>query len=262
VTATIDLNADVGEVDDPGKLESALFAIVTSVNIATGAHAGNPMVMDAAVVRAAALGVRIGAHPSYPDRAGFGRSPVEMAPERLRVELLAQLGALEAIARSHAQQMGHVKPHGALYHRVVTDTDCAAVVADVLRSFPGTRLVVPAGIRQSAGAGNAATTAARVAGIGILVEAFVDRAYKPDATLVDRSEPGALLTDPEAAAEQAMSIATRGGVRAIDGTWVDLEAETLCLHGDTPDAPAIGRTVRSALEDAGVTVTAPRARGS
>jgi len=250
VRTTIDLNADVGEVDDPRRLESTLFEIVTSVNIATGAHAGNPAVMDAAVARAADLGVRIGGHPSYPDRAGFGRRAVEMQPERLRAELLAQLGALDAIARARRQRMRHVKPHGALYHRMTTDAECARAIADVVRSFPGSVLVVPAGADATA------ITAAVEAGVSTVAEAFADRGYKPDATLVDRRDPGAVLTDPAAAAEQAVSIATRHRVRATDGTWIPLRAQTLCLHGDTPDAPALGRAVRAALEDAGVMVAA------
>jgi 5-oxoprolinase (ATP-hydrolysing) subunit A len=251
VDGFVDLNADVGEVDDPAELETALLEIVTSANIATGAHAGNPAVMSAAVRSAADNGVRVGAHPSYPDRAGFGRRAFQMSPEALRAELLAQVGALDAIARDQGQSLLHVKPHGALYHRANSDEDCARLLAEVVGRFDGAALVAPAGSETFSSASSGA------AGIPILFEAFCDRGYRPDGRLVARGEDGDLVTDPRRAGEQAVSIATRGQVRAVDGSWLNLRADTICLHGDTPGAAQIGIAVREALERAGVVIRAP-----
>jgi 5-oxoprolinase (ATP-hydrolysing) subunit A len=244
----IDLNADVGEVDDPYMLETDLLRLVTSANIATGAHAGNPSVMDAAVDFARRSGVRVGAHPSYPDRAGFGRSIVRMSAGALRAELLAQIGALDAIARANGARVLHIKPHGALYHEAVADEECARVVARVAAAFEGAALVVPAG---------SPSPFAEAAGVRTLGEAFADRGYRSDGRLVSRGEPGDLLTDPDVAARQAVSIARDGRVRAVDGSWLRVQAETICLHGDTPGAAEIGQAVRAALEDAGVRVGPP-----
>ncbi len=245
--ATIDLNADVGEVDDPAQLEIALLECVTSANIATGAHAGNPAVMDAAVTAARRLGVRVGAHPSYPDRAGFGRRVISMSHEALLVELIAQVRALDAIARAHGDRVHHLKPHGALYHQATTDLGCAKVVAAVAGHFPDVALVAPS---------CASLLDSSWVEVRTIAEAFADRAYRPDGSLVPRGESGDLLTDPGRAAEQAVSIATSHRVRATDGTWVEMTAETLCLHGDTPGAPSIAAAVRAALESAGVVVVA------
>jgi UPF0271 protein len=243
----IDLNADVGEVEDPELLEVELLRLVTSANIATGAHAGNPAVMDAAVEFASLHGVSVGAHPSYPDREGFGRTKIDLSPSDLRAHLLAQIGALYAISRARGVQMRHVKPHGALYHQAVADEQCARVVVEVVGQFPGTALFVPAGSPELEA----------TAKLRIVREAFCDRGYKPDGSLVPRGEIGDLLTDPEQAAEQAVSVATRHRVRANDDTWVGVQADSLCLHGDTPGAPAIGLAVRAALDKAGVRIAAP-----
>ncbi len=247
LATTVDLNADVGEVDDPAQLEMALLELVTSANIATGAHAGNPAVMDAAVVAALRLGVRVGAHPSYRDRAGFGRRVDGTPPNVLRAEMLAQIGALDSIARSHGSRVHHVKPHGALYHQVAEEEDCAKLLAGVVENFPGVGLVAPAG---------ASLIDAGWIAVRTIAEGFADRGYRSDGSLVPRGQQGDLLTDAAEAAEQAVSIATRRQVRATDGTWIPMMAETLCVHGDTPGAPAIALAVRSALESAGVRVEA------
>jgi len=244
----MDLNADVGEVDEPQLLEVALLEVVTSANVATGAHSGNPAVMDAAVSYAAGHGIAVGAHPSYPDRAGFGRRFVDLPAAILRAELIAQIGALDAIARAHGVPLRHVKPHGALYHRAVADEECARIVSEVVAMFPGASLVVPAGV---------AVPGASPGAVHTVPEAFCDRGYRPDGSLVARGEAGDLITDPEQAAEQAVSIASHERVRATDESWVAVHAQTLCLHGDTPGAPLIGAAVRAALEKAGVRVAAP-----
>jgi UPF0271 protein len=244
----IDLNADVGEVESPELLETGLLEIVTSANIATGAHAGNVEVMKAAVTYAATHGVALGAHPSYRDREGFGRRELQVAASDLRADLLLQVGALASIADAHALRLRHVKPHGALYHQVSADESCARTVEDVVAQLEGTALVVPSG---------SPLLGYPWVRVRLISEAFCDRGYRSDGTLVSRGEPGDLLTDPEQAAEQAVSIATQGRVVATDDTWVEVRADSLCMHGDTPGAPAIGVAVRSALEHAGVRVAAP-----
>jgi 5-oxoprolinase (ATP-hydrolysing) subunit A len=247
----IDLNADVGEVDDPDDLEVEMFRIITSANIATGGHAGNPEVMEAAVACASRLGVSVGAHPSYPDRDGFGRKVVSIEPEELREELTSQIRTLDEIARSHGLRLRHVKPHGALYHRMLGDPDTALVVAEVTAGLSAAVLVTPAG-----GIG-VLEKAVGLAGVRTIAEAFCDRGYRPDGSLVARGEVGDLLTDPSAAAAQAVSIAARHQVEAVDGTVFAIDAQTLCVHGDTPGAADIASAVKAALLGAGLKVESP-----
>lgn len=204
--------------------------------------------MRAAVASALRLGVRVVAHPSYPDRAGFGRRVTRMPPEALRSELLTQIGALDSIARSHGSRVHHVKPHGALYHQAVADEECAKLLSGVVQNFPDVALVAPAG---------APVHDAEWIRVRTISEAFADRGYRADGSLVPRGERGDLITDPGQAAEQAVSIATSHRVRTTNGTSVPMTAETLCLHGDTPGAAAIAAAVRAALEGAGVPVVAP-----
>ena len=244
----IDLNADVGEVEDPELLEVGVLQIVTSANIATGAHAGNPTVMDAAVRYATQRGISVGAHPSYPDRGGFGRRVIDIDPKDFRADLLAQIGALDAIANANGVRIRHVKPHGALYHQAAADDECARLVAEVVDHFDGAALVVPAG---------SPVLEAPWVELRMISEAFCDRGYRSDGSLVPRGEVGDLFAKPEQAAEQAVSIATEhratGGRRHVGGDTAD----SLCLHADTPGAPAISVAVRAALEEAGVRVAAP-----
>jgi 5-oxoprolinase (ATP-hydrolysing) subunit A len=203
--------------------------------------------MQAAVREAIRRGIRIGAHPSYPDRGGFGRRVIEISPEALRAELLAQIGTLDSIARDHGRRVEHVKPHGALYHRATVDEGCARLLAEVVSQFEGALLVAPAG---------SPALSAGWSGVRTLAEAFADRGYLPDGGLVGRGEVGDLVIEPERAAEQAVSIAADRRVLASDGSWLSLHADTICLHGDTPGAAEIGRAVRRALEAAGILVRA------
>jgi UPF0271 protein len=247
----IDLNADVGESygawimgDDEG-----LLPLVTSANIACGAHAGDPLVMARTVALAKRLGVVAGAHPGYPDRDGFGRRDLEMTAGELEASLLAQLGALSAIAGAAGVRLRHVKPHGALYNRAATDPALAETVARAVRDFSSELVLV--GL-----AGSALVAAGRAAGLPTAGEAFADRAYEADGTLRSRHLPGALHTDPEMVAAQAVAIARDGRVRTTDGSLVAVEADTICLHGDTPVAPSLARAVRVALAAAGIEVRA------
>jgi UPF0271 protein len=247
----VDLNADVGE----GMDDTALLPYLTSANVACGLHAGDPAVMDATVREALARGVRVGAHPGYPDRENFGRVRMEMSSEAIEGLVLYQIGALEGFVRSRGGRLTHVKPHGALYHAGAQSPDVArAIAAGVLRA--GTDLVV---VGQP---GSRLLTAAREAGLPVAAEAFADRRYRRDGTLVARGEAGALLTDPEEAAEQALHLARDGFVIAGDGSRVEVEADTICLHGDTPGAPEIARRVRERLRREGIGVSALEACAS
>lgn len=247
----MDLNADLGETVDgaPTADDAAMFALVTSASIACGGHAGDPGSMRAAVAGAAAAGVAVGAHPSYLDRAGFGRVRIAVDPVDLRRQVRDQLRAL---AEAGAD-VRYVKPHGALYHAASEDEPTAravaAAVAD-LSSELGRALPV-------LGLGGAIAQAAAEAGLPFRLEAFLDRGYEADGSLVPRGIPGALLDDPDVVAERAIRLATEGTVLAVSGEPVRSDAVSLCVHGDSPGAVAMARAVRSALDAAGIEVRAP-----
>lgn len=251
---TIDLNADVGESYGAWSMgdDAALLPLVTSANVACGAHAGDPVVMARTVALARRLGVAVGAHPGYPDRDGFGRRDLPMTAEELRASILAQLGALEAIARAAGVSLTHVKPHGALYNRAARDPELAGIVAAAVRAVSPSLALV--GL-----AGSALLTAGTAEGLPVIAEAFADRVYEADGALRSRRFPDSMHHDPAAAAEQARSIVLDGRVRAHDGTWVPVTAASLCVHGDTPGAPAIAAAVRTALTEAGIRIAAPGA---
>jgi UPF0271 protein len=247
---TIDLNADVGESFGPWPMgaDDELIPLVTSVNIACGAHAGDP----ATILRTAELAVRhdiaIGAHPGYPDLAGFGRRDLDMAPDELRATIVVQIGAVIAAARVAGGRVRHVKPHGAMYNRAARDLGMATTIATAVRDVDPALILV--GL-----SGSASVDAGRAAGLRVAEEAFADRRYEADGSLRSRRLDGALL-GPEAAAAQAASIARDGVVVTTDGSRLAVRADTICIHGDSPDAVAIARAVRSALEGAGITTAA------
>ncbi len=252
---SIDLNADVGESYGVWTMgdDAALLPLVTSANVACGAHAGDPLVMARTVALARRLDVAVGAHPGYPDRDGFGRRDLPMTAEELRASILAQLGALGAIAAASGATLHHVKPHGALYNRAARDPELADVVASAVRSV-SPRLVL-VGL-----AGSALLAAGIAEGLPVAAEAFADRVYEADGTLRPRRHPDSVHHDPSAAADQARSIVLDGRVRAHDGSWVAVHADTLCVHGDSPGAPAIAAAVRATLEEAGVRIAVPGVR--
>ena len=241
----VDLNADVGE----GMDDAALLPFLTSANVACGLHAGDPTVMDATVEQALAGGVRVGAHPGYPDRENFGRIRMDLPAAAIERLVLYQIAALDGFVRSRGARLTHVKPHGALYHAAAQSWDVArAIAAGVKRA--GADLVV---VGQP---GTKVLAAAREAGLPSAAEAFADRRYRSDGTLVPRTEPGALLTDPEEAAAQALSLARDRFVLAQDGSRIAVEADTICVHGDTPGAPEIARRIRERFRREGIAVSA------
>lgn len=245
----IDLNADVGESLGPWSMgdDARLIPLVSSVNVACGGHAGDPLTIERTVRLAAGHGVAVGAHPGYPDLVGFGRRDLDMTAEDLEASVMYQVGAVAVFARAAGVPLRHVKAHGALYNRAARDPAVAASIARaVRRAAPDSVLV---GL-----AGSVMLEAGREEGLAVAAEAFADRAYEPDGSLRSRRLDGALLGRPEEAAAQAVSIARDGLARTREGRAVAVRAETLCVHGDTPGAPEIAAAVRAALESAGIVV--------
>ncbi len=249
---SIDLNADVGEASDPEGVERerAVLALVTSANIACGGHAGDEASMTATVAAALAHSVRVGAHPSYPDRPGFGREPMDIDRGDLGTSLCDQLRSLQAVCQAAGTTIESVKPHGALYEEVGKGGAVYETLRDAVRDVCGssTPLVLPSGCRAMAMVLRDDMPARE--------EGFCDRAYRSDGGLVPRSEPGAVLTDPEEAARQALSLA-RGALAAADGSILTLWVDTLCIHGDSPGAAATATAVRRTLAGAHIGVAAP-----
>jgi UPF0271 protein len=245
----IDLNCDMGESYGRYSLGSdeALMPHITSANVACGYHASDPLVMDRTVRLAVEHGVAIGAHPGYPDLQGFGRRDMALGPDEVQAMTLYQIGALAAFARACGSDLAHVKPHGALYNQAARELDLARAIVRAVSSFSRDLIIV--GLANSE-----IVTAAEVAGQPVAREAFADRAYEAGGALRSRRLPGAVLTDPDQAAQQALSIARDGFVTAYTGEPVPVQADTLCVHGDTPTALPIVQAIRHALGAAGVRV--------
>ena len=249
---SIDINSDLGEGagHDP-----EIMRFVTSANVACGGHAGDESTMRATVELAMRHGVAIGAHPGYPDRANFGRLPMAMDPLALIEEVAGQIRALVDIAGAAGATVRHVKAHGALYNQADRDRDIArAIATGICDDARGAGLLVFAAPRS------ALLDAAVAMDLRVAREGFIDRAYEPDGTLRSRKLDGAIHTDSRVAAAQALAFLRDGGVRAHDGTFIRLEVETLCVHGDTPGAPTIARAVREALARDGIEVRPPTGR--
>ncbi len=249
----IDLNSDLGESFGPWAMgdDAALMPSLTSANVACGFHAGDPGTMRQTLALAESHGVSIGAHPGFPDLAGFGRRELHATPQEVEDLVLYQIAALAGMAASRGLHLAHVKAHGALYNMACRDAALADAIARAVAAFD--RSLVLFGLPGSALLGAGAR-----AGLAVAAEAFADRAYNADGSLTSRRVPGSVLTDPEVVVARALRMIADGEVLAIDGSVVPLRAETLCVHGDTPGAPALVRHLRSALEEAGVRVAAPR----
>ena len=249
MTLSVDLNADLGESFGPWPMGSdeALLEVISSANIACGVHAGDWDVMAQTMARAVRSGVGIGAHPGFPDLQGFGRREMQMPLPSAANLVRWQLGAAQAMARAAGGEVRHLKLHGALANMAARDEALAvACFEGALSVVPDLILVVLAGTAQQAAAGR---LGARVA-----CEIFADRAYNPDATLVDRRLPGAVIHDPALAAHRVLRMVRAGAILPEDGTPIPARIDTICLHGDTPGAVEIARAVRAALTGAGVAV--------
>lgn len=244
---SIDLNSDLGESYGAWRMgdDAAMLEVVSSANVACGFHAGDPIGILRTVKAAAERGVAIGAHVSYPDLAGFGRRDMDIAPADLTADVVYQIGALKGLAAAAGAQVRYVKPHGALYNRIAVDAvQGAAVIAAIKAVDPSLVLMGLAGAPILA--------QARAAGLGVAAEAYADRAYTPAGHLVPRREAGAVLHDASSIASRMARLATEGVVEAIDGSVIHIDAQSICVHGDSPGAVDIAREVRRRLEAEGI----------
>src|SRR6266436_5570098 len=247
----IDLNCDMGELPEAiaDGTQEALMRSVTSVNVACGGHAGDEHTTRTTLEEALRAGVAIGAHPGYPDRANFGRLELKLLAETIAGSVFEQVRALAEIAAACGARLAHVKPHGALYNQAVRNRELAEAIAKGVARW--SRDVVLVGL-----AGSPMLDVFREAGFAVASEAFADRRYEPDGTLRSRKFEDALIRDPEEAGRQALGIVERGVVVARDGTEVAVNAQTICIHGDTPGAAKIAATVAQTLREAGITLRA------
>jgi UPF0271 protein len=247
MSGRVDLNCDLGE--GVGN-DEAVMPLVSSANVACGLHAGDPATMRRTVALARRHDVAVGAHPGLADRAGFGRRAVAISPDEAHDLVLYQVGALAAVARAEGVELAHVKAHGALYNAAARDAALADALVAAVKAFdPNLLLFGQPGTEHE--------RAAARGGVRFVAEVFADRAYRADGRLVPRDQRGAVIDDPKAAAAQVLAIVRDGRVRSLDGKWVTLRADTVCVHGDSPLAVAIASAVREALQDGGVVVAPP-----
>jgi len=245
---TIDLNSDLGE---GAGHDGELLTLVTSANIACGFHAGDADTMHECISEARDHGVAVGAHPSLFDRENFGRKEFPVTPDQVFEAVTYQLGIFQAIASDLGVRPNHIKPHGALYNMATRDEKIAKQIARAI-------LAVDSSLILFAPDNSALAQAGRAVKLRVACEVFADRNYLSDGSLVPRSRPDALLHDPDAVADRVLRMLREGKVRSVDGVDVDIRAETVCLHGDTPEAVELARTLRSLLEKEEVTIRAPK----
>jgi UPF0271 protein len=245
----IDLNSDLGESYGAWRMgeDDTMLAIVSSANVACGFHAGDPAGIWTTVKAAAGQGVSIGAHVSYPDRVGFGRRDMDVTSDELTADVIYQIGALKGMAAAAGTTVGYVKPHGALYNRIAHDPKQGQAVIDAIKAID-TSLVLM-------GLANAPILKlAQISGLKTVAEAFADRAYTPDGQLVSRRQQGSVLHDTQQIARRMLQLARQGTLEAIDGSTIKIDAQSICVHGDSPGAVAIAQEIRRAFEADGITV--------
>lgn len=244
----VDLVADLGESFGAYRMgdDAALLDIITSANVACGFHAGDPRVMDATVAACARRGVGVGAHPGFPDLVGFGRRTMELTPHEVRTDVLYQLGALDSFARAHHTRLCHVTPHGRLGNLAMTEWGYADAIAAAVADYDQSLIIVTQD--------GVLAAAAERAGLTVAILGLADRAYHDDGTLVRRSEPGAVITDPGEVAARVVRMATDGVIRTVTGRDASIRCDTVLLHGDTPGAVTLARSVRAALCTARVAI--------
>lgn len=248
---SIDLNSDLGESFGQWSMgdDAAMLDIVTSANVACGFHAGDPAGILRTLKAAAAKSVTIGAHVAYPDLVGFGRRNMDIASDELSADVIYQIGALQALAHAAGTSVRYVKPHGALYNTIAHDQRQALAVIEAIRAVDPSLVLV-------ALAGSPLIELARGEGLSCIAEAFADRAYTPQGTLVSRREAGAVLHDAKQVAQRMLRLVQTGEVEAIDGSVTRIEADSICVHGDSPGAIQMARAVRQLLERSGVSLQA------
>jgi UPF0271 protein len=251
-TFSIDLNSDVGESFGAYRIgaDEDLFPLISSANVACGFHGGDPRVMERTVTTLARKGVAIGAHPGFPDIPGFGRREMHLSPEEIRTDVMYQIGALKVFCDAAGVPLHHVKPHGAMYNMAAKDREMARAIAQaVINAAPTAMIYAQAGTEMAHAAENL--------GLRVAYEVFADRAYLANGLLVPRSQGGAVIHDAEDVGARIISMTRGEPIATIDGAPIMLRADTVCVHSDTPQAVAIARAVRSALDVAGIVLRAP-----
>ncbi len=243
----VDLNSDLGESFGAYTmgLDAEVIKYVTSANVACGWHAGDPMVMEATVAAAKSCGAAVGAHPGYPDLMGFGRRNMVVSPQEAKAYIQYQIGALSAFTQSHGVKLQHVKPHGALYNMAAKDYTLARALAEGIAAVDDSIIMLALANSQM-------VQAAKDVGLRVASEVFADRAYLEDGNLVPRNQEGAVIHDESLAIERVIGMVTKGTVRAITGKDIAIKADSICVHGDNPQAVAFVRTIREELTRAGV----------
>lgn len=254
---SIDLNSDLGESFGAFKIgyDDQLFPMLSSANVACGFHGGDPRTLERTIAACKANGVAVGAHPGFPDLVGFGRRPINCTPDEVRTDTLYQLGALDAFCRTAGLKLQHVKPHGALTNMAQHDATMAGAIVAAVKAYNPDLLLF-------AMPGSELEKAATASGLRVAREAFADRAYNADGSLVNRRLPGAMITDPAFAARRMVRLVTEGRITTVDGQEIELQADTICTHSDTTGAVEIVRAVREALVAAGVSIQSPGERRS
>ncbi|AEV65086.1 MULTISPECIES: LamB/YcsF family protein [Pseudomonas] len=246
---TIDINSDLGESFGAWHMgdDAAMLDVVTSANVACGFHAGDPAGILRTLKAAAAKNVTIGAHVAYPDKVGFGRRNMDVASDELTADVIYQIGALQGLAKAAGTCVRYVKPHGALYNTIAHDRRQALAVIEAIRTIDSNLILV-------ALAGSSLIELARNEGLQCIAEAFADRAYTPQGTLVSRREPGAVLHDPKLVAQRMLRLVEDGAIEAIDGSLTRIQADSICVHGDSPAAVEMARELRRVLEQANMSL--------
>jgi UPF0271 protein len=249
----IDINCDMGESFGAYKLglDEEVIKYITSANIACGFHAGDPLVMEKTITLAKNHGVSVGAHPGFPDLMGFGRRNIDATLTEIKGYVIYQIGALQAFAKAQGLRVEHVKPHGALYLMAVEDEKISEAIVEAIADVDKDLIFVA----LAGSKGEMMTKIGERVGLRVAYEAFPDRAYTPEGTLVSRRQPGAVIKDPNVVAQRALMMAKDGKVMAIDGTEIPFRPETLCVHGDTPGAVNLVKKIKQSLTEAGVEVT-------
>jgi 5-oxoprolinase (ATP-hydrolysing) subunit A len=247
----IDINSDVGESFGAYTIghDAGLMRSITSANIAAGFHGGDPSVLRDTIRQAKTHGVAVGAHPGFPDLVGFGRRELNVTPQEAEDFVLYQVAAVAGVAAAEGVAMQHVKPHGALFNMAVRNAELSAAIARAVAAID--RSLILFGLP-----GSEILNAGRAAGLRVAAEVFADRAYEPDGSLASRRKPGSVIHDPDAVVARAVRMVTDRTVVATDGSVVHLDADTMCVHGDTPGSDELAAKIRAGLEAAGVTVKA------
>jgi 5-oxoprolinase (ATP-hydrolysing) subunit A len=247
----IDINSDMGESFGAYSIghDAGLFRSITSANVAAGFHAGDPSVLRDTIRAAKKHGVAVGAHPGFPDLVGFGRRELNVTPKEAEDMVLYQVAAVAGVAAAEGVKVQHVKPHGALFNMAVRNAELSSAIARAVAAFD--KALILFGLP-----GSEILAAGRAAGLRVAAEVFADRAYEPDGSLASRRKPGAVIHDPDAVVARAVRMINDRSVVATDGSIVALEADTICVHGDTPGSDDLAARIRAGLEAAGVTVKA------